>query len=155
MAIPTSGEVRAKTINEELGRSATAELRIDRAENGGYATINQASPARPNSSNPASYSEWRGYNHNAGGTPTYVPLELGYDEFSFDQACRNFSNGFAGDLWGIDPFDASNWFEDSEQLFVQSRGGFQFAPPGFYSRDDVYRQWGGSSWIGSDLFCRT
>ena len=155
MAIPDRGEVRAKVINEELGRAPAATLSIDTAENGGYGAINQASPARPNASNPASFSEWRGYDHNAGGSLTYVPLELGYDEFSFDQACRNFSNGFAGDLWGIAPFDPSNWYFDSEQLFVQGRGGFVFAPAGFYSRDDVYRQWGGSGWIAANFFCRT
>jgi hypothetical protein len=59
-----SGSVSASAINTELTRSASATMSIDTAENGGYATINQCSPSRPSSDNPASYSEWRNYNHS-------------------------------------------------------------------------------------------
>lgn len=58
-----SGSVSATGINLELGRSSNANLSIDTAENGGYVAINQCSPSRPSASNPASYSEWRNYNH--------------------------------------------------------------------------------------------
>jgi hypothetical protein len=58
-----SGSVAATGINLELGRASNATLSIDTAENGGYAAINQCSPSRPSSDNPASYSEWRNYNH--------------------------------------------------------------------------------------------
>jgi len=65
MTMPASGTIRMSQINTELGRSSTAAISLDTAENGGYAAINQASASRPSSSNPASLSEWYSYNHNA------------------------------------------------------------------------------------------
>jgi len=59
-----SGSVSASAINTELTRSASATMSIDTAENGGYVAINQCSPSRPSASNPASYGEWRNYNHS-------------------------------------------------------------------------------------------
>ena len=81
MAIPSSGALSAQTINFELARSRSSELSIDTAENGGYGAINTSSPSRPNSANPAAYSEWYSYNHTAGG-PTLVPVTVGYDSFN-------------------------------------------------------------------------
>lgn len=52
-------------INVELGRSRTANISLDAAENGSYATININSTSRPSSTNPATISEWYLYNHNA------------------------------------------------------------------------------------------
>lgn len=66
MALPTSGEISFGQINSELGRSFTALIGIDEAENGVYATINTFSAFRPDSANPASISEWYRYNHTAG-----------------------------------------------------------------------------------------
>lgn len=66
MAIPASGEISFRTINQELGRSFTALIGIDEAENGVYATINTFSAFRPDAANPASISEWYRYNHTAG-----------------------------------------------------------------------------------------
>lgn len=62
MAIGT-GQVSMTAINLELGRSSNSQISLDAAENGSYAAINSCSPSRPSSSNPASMSEWRGYNH--------------------------------------------------------------------------------------------
>lgn len=59
-----NGTVSMSGINLELGRSSTAQISLDAAENGSYAAINSCSPSRPSSSNPASMSEWRGYNHS-------------------------------------------------------------------------------------------
>jgi hypothetical protein len=53
-------------INVELGRARTSSISIDTAENGGYGAINQNSPSRPSSNNPAAISEWYSYNHSAG-----------------------------------------------------------------------------------------
>ena len=68
--MPASGTIRMSQINSELGRSSTAQISLDTAENGGYATINTASTSRPSSTNPASMSEWYGYNHNASSSST-------------------------------------------------------------------------------------
>lgn len=63
MAIGT-GSVSMSAINLELGRASNASISLDSAENGSYGAINSCSPSRPSSSNPASMSEWRGYNHS-------------------------------------------------------------------------------------------
>jgi hypothetical protein len=66
MALPSTGEISFGQINSELGRSFTALIGIDEAENGVYATINTNSAFRPDAANPASISEWYRYNHTAG-----------------------------------------------------------------------------------------
>jgi hypothetical protein len=65
MSIPPTGQIAMSAINVELGRSSTAQISLDTAENGGYATINVNSTFRPNGANPAAMSEWRKYNHTA------------------------------------------------------------------------------------------
>jgi hypothetical protein len=65
MAIPATGQIAMSAINVELGRSSTAFISLDAAENGTYATINVNSAFRPNGANPAAMSEWRRYNHSA------------------------------------------------------------------------------------------
>ena len=59
-----NGSVSMSGINLELGRASNAQISLDAAENGSYVAINSCSPSRPSSSNPASMSEWRGYNHS-------------------------------------------------------------------------------------------
>lgn len=65
MALSTTGPLSMGDINQELGRARTASMSLDAAENGSYATINPNSPSKPSSTNPATISEWRGYNHTA------------------------------------------------------------------------------------------
>ncbi len=65
MALQSSGAISMSQINTELGRSSTAQISLDTAENGGYAAINTCGSPRPSSSNPASMSEWYSYNHSA------------------------------------------------------------------------------------------
>ena len=65
MTLPASGLITLGDINEELGRSRTAAIQLDKAENGDYGTINTCSPFYPVAGNPAKISEWYGYNHNA------------------------------------------------------------------------------------------
>lgn len=65
MTLVSSGTIRMSDINTELGRSSTAQISLDSAENGSYATININSTSRPSFRNPAAMSEWYGYNHNA------------------------------------------------------------------------------------------
>jgi hypothetical protein len=66
MALPPPGVSLAMSqINTELGRSSTAQISLDTAENGGYGAINVNSRSRPNGANPAAISEWYRYNHTA------------------------------------------------------------------------------------------
>jgi len=66
MTLPASGSsISMSQINTELGRSSTATISLDTAENGGYGAINTCSSPFPLSANPASMSEWYSYNHSA------------------------------------------------------------------------------------------
>lgn len=66
MTLPASGSsISMSQINTELGRSSTATISLDTAENGGYGAINTCASPYPLTSNPASLSEWYGYNHTA------------------------------------------------------------------------------------------
>jgi hypothetical protein len=134
MAIPDSGVITAQMINLELARSRTAQLSIDTAENGGYGAINQNSPSRPNSANPAAYSEWYGYNHTAGGSGTFE-YPLGYDLNSGNQACSNYYFGGLGLYWGNSPS-----FDFATALY-SNIDGTVFANTGWYSQGTVNRRW--------------
>ena len=66
MTLPASGSsISMSQINTELGRSSTATISLDTAENGGYGTINTCASPYPLAANAASMSEWYGYNHSA------------------------------------------------------------------------------------------
>ena len=80
MALPSTGPISMSQINVELGRSSTANISLDAAENGTYVAINQNSSIKPLAGNPASMSEWRGYDHSAGGgTTTTTTLSPVFD----------------------------------------------------------------------------
>ena len=64
MALPTTGQISMGDINVELGRARTTSISLEQAENGIIATINNNSPSKPSNVNPATLSEWRGYNHS-------------------------------------------------------------------------------------------
>jgi len=88
MSLPSSGQLSFSQINVELGRSSTAEISLNEAENGTYATINTDSISRPSATNPASVSEWYSYNHSA------VPPQSGLFGFSSSEsgACLNLAS---------------------------------------------------------------
>lgn len=66
MTLPASGSsISMSQINTELGRSSTATISLDSAENGTYVAINTCGPNYPLAANPASMSEWYSYNHSA------------------------------------------------------------------------------------------
>lgn len=74
MALPLSGTLTMNQIRAELGIPAQAPFSLDTAENGGYVALNPCSPYLPSSGNPASISEWYGYNHTincCGGATCY------------------------------------------------------------------------------------
>lgn len=62
MVLPSSGQLSMGQIRTELGLSV-ANFSLDVAEDGGYVPINISSPSRPSAANPATISEWWGYNH--------------------------------------------------------------------------------------------
>jgi hypothetical protein len=144
MAIPGSGVITAQMINLELARSRTAQLSIDTAENGGYGAINTSSPSRPNSANPAAYSEWYGYDHTAGGGGLYE-YTLGYDLNTGNQACNRFYFGEVGLYWGQE-LD----FANTVGLFANIDGTV-FANTGWYSNGLVNRRWVTGRTNGFDL----
>ena len=65
MTLPSSGPLSLSQINTELGRSSNATISLNTAEDGGYVPINQCADPKPSASNPATVSEWYGYNHLA------------------------------------------------------------------------------------------
>lgn len=112
MALQSSGEIRMSQINTELGRSSTAQISLDTAENGGYATINTNSSSRPSASNPASMSEWYGYNHSAAPSITYTY----YGYYYYNDPCQ----GGAAYYTGSD----GNWYEGDGTNFTEVTGSF-------------------------------
>jgi hypothetical protein len=78
MTLPRTGQLGLGDINAELGRSRTAQISLDTAENGGYGAINVESRFRPNATNPAAISEWYSYNHTFTPAPTTIPFAWNY-----------------------------------------------------------------------------
>lgn len=162
MAIPTSGQIAASALITELNRTiSSGAFSIDTAENGGYRTINTNSLARPSAANPAAFSEWYGYNHDAGGGGGGIRLtriELGYSGRSEGsnigeiEACSQFSSDLVP-CW----YRATDgaWFTVP---LLGNSGGTTFAQAGWYS-DQPYaggftvRYWRGSSWASTAALC--
>lgn len=149
MAIPTSGQIGvSQHLNRELGRGINDQFSIDTAENGGYGAINPFSRSRPNSANPAAFSEWYGYEHSGGGD-TFFPLpEIGYDRVNPEQACRNAGTGRHIEVFGDGPslVDCSALYSDGN--------GSRFADSGYYAENfnQVFRFWNGTSFTVEE-FC--
>lgn len=61
--LPMSGIITLSMIREELGKQPESNFSLNNAEDGGYVAINPCSTYKPSSPNPASLSEWYGYNH--------------------------------------------------------------------------------------------
>jgi len=160
MALPASGQLGLSQINSELGRTASSQISLDTAENGGYGAINRNSRSYPNATNPASVSEWYYYNHSAGGGGGggLTAIDLGYSGRAEDsnfgelEACSEFSsertptyyNASGGDWWNVPIFSNS--------------AGSVYATAGWYS-DQPYaggftvRYWRGSSWSSEAALC--
>jgi hypothetical protein len=148
MAIPGSGALSAQTINFELARSRSAQLSIDTAENGGYGAINTNSSSRPNSANPAAYSEWYNYNHTAGGA-VFSPIILGFNVSTGNRACSNFyfipiTQYVAG---GTTPL-----FEAVSQIYSNAAGTV-FSRAGWYSDGSINKLWNGGGAFTAEEPC--
>lgn len=65
MALPSSGEISLSDVNTELGRTSTAEIAMQTAEQGDYVAINSSSTNKPDGTSPFALSEWYGYDHSA------------------------------------------------------------------------------------------
>jgi len=140
MALPSSGQLRASSINTELGRSSTSTLSIDTAENGGYGAINTNSESYPSATNPAAYSEWYGYDHTAGGGGVFVTL--GYNVSSAYEACFSY---FSGE--GIQEYiiETGTWADASTLLTDVGN----VAPTGWYSDGTLDKFWFNNRGVGS------
>jgi hypothetical protein len=66
--LQSSGTISFSDINIELGRSSTATIGLDNAENGDYGCIQHCQGSFPLAANPAAISEWYGYNHTLKAT---------------------------------------------------------------------------------------
>lgn len=63
MALPLQGSISIDDIRQELGIGGNVDFSLNSAEDGGYVTLNPCSTYKPSSPNPASLSEWYGYDH--------------------------------------------------------------------------------------------
>lgn len=94
MALQYSGSISMGQINVELGRGASVPISLDAAENGTYSTINVNSANRPSGTNPASMSEWYGYNHSAAAPSVTIfwQFSTGVCSGDYFQLFKNYSS---------------------------------------------------------------
>ena len=162
MALSSSGQLAASAIISELNRTiSSGAFSIDTAENGGYGRINLASRSRPDSTNPAAYSEWYGYNHTAGGGGGPNPIDYGYMMAGYSSRGVN---DFQGELLACNGNDQARvYWEDPDRnwwaVSIYQRATLNvFAVPGWYSDepfDDGFtvRYWNGNSWGSQPSLC--
>jgi len=105
MAVPGSGTLSLGQIRQELetanyagGAYTSAATALDTAENGSYKMINKCSNLYPLSANPASMSEWYGYDHDA---PCYKATA----SFYFDGGTQNTDELITSDKLSSSPAD--------------------------------------------------
>lgn len=135
--MPASGTISMSQINTELGRSSTATISLDTAENGGYATINVNSSSRPSASNPASLSEWYSYNHNAA-----PPVSYNYYGTYFTDPC-----GPQRDIYRRSSDNVFFWYDGSNYNYIGGDYYYTYEYYDYYEMWYVYTIWyiGGTS----------
>lgn len=115
MTLPASGQISMSQINVELGRSSTAAISLDTAENGGYATINTNSSSRPNATNPAAMSEWYSYNHSAAPAfSNYYVFETNASNTSYGLTAA--SSGWISQLTQGSSFSVAFWLYPKQNV---------------------------------------
>jgi hypothetical protein len=107
MTLPLTGVLKFSEINTELGRASTSLIQIDKAENGDYSPINTCGFPRPSSGNPATVSEWYGYDHNA--PCNYSTRSSSYSSYLTDYMESSAPIGF--DIVQSDDFSFSFWLK--------------------------------------------
>lgn len=113
MTLVGYGAISMGDINVELGRSRTAQISLDTAENGGYGAINPNGTGNiPSATNPAQMSEWYGYDHNAAPAVTYTYYGILY----YNDPCQGFGTYYTG--------SDGNWYEGDGTNFSEMTGGF-------------------------------
>lgn len=142
MALPSTGSISMSQINTELGRSSTAQISLDSAENGSYASINQCANSVPSSTNPAAMSEWRGYAQNANCPQIYVTQnqDNGDSNIRLYIYDRN-GNAVLSDYWIWDNFFTSNL---ASYLGITIGGG--------YTVQMYTYNWSGSTWTTTGIY---
>lgn len=112
-------------INTELGRSATAGISLNSAEDGGYAAINGCSVYRPSSSNPASMSEWYSYNHSATCTlcNTDVSLSFSTSQYNIFTTTQSYNITSLGDVVPVLYIDSTSGNVDAYISIIDAATG--------------------------------
>lgn len=135
MALPTSGQISFSNLRTELGIPSQAPFSITSAATGGYVTINQSSPSKPNSTAPHAISEWYGYNHTfsaarsiaialtvASGTTTLTAFKNGVSYLTRTTTGNAFGSITPGDTFAGRITRSSLTTVDLE-VFSTTRGG--------------------------------
>jgi len=86
MTLPSSGQISMGDINVELGRSRTTQISLDEAENGSIVIIRSGASPKPSATNPATISEWYGYQHTVVTAYTHL-LDLNSGSGSSSTTC--------------------------------------------------------------------
>lgn len=113
MALPSSGTITMNDIRAELGIPSQSPFSLNDAEDGIYVTLNPCSPSLPSSTNPASMSEWYGYDHNyVCCTCKYVTVNI--DEGDIANANSNTDPNLDGKVfWKYEQCAGGGFFETS------------------------------------------
>lgn len=135
MPLPSSGQISFSNLRTELGIPSQAPFSITSAATGGYVTINQSSPSKPNSTAPHAISEWYGYNHTfsaarsiaieltvTSGTATLTAFKNGVSYLTRNTNGAKFGSITPGDTFAGRITRSSLTMMDLE-VFSTTRGG--------------------------------
>jgi hypothetical protein len=153
MALPNPGNsISLSQINTELGRSSTAQVSLNTAEDSGYVPINGCSQYRPRAANPAKVSEWYRYNHSATCNVCYNGANAITGSFSLSS-----TNGYS--QWLHFPISFQNTIGESVITFITTNvtGGSIYASvlPEKYYLGTINDYSGYASYEGGSIYTGT